>query len=103
MAEHGLSYLVEYDEKQILFDTGQSDLFKINAGRMNIKLENDIDLIVFSHGHFDHGNGLAWLSGQKLLCHPDCFIKRFSKKDNQFMGLNRNKDQLTSSFNLITS
>jgi len=103
MAEHGLSYLVEYDGQRILFDTGQSDLFLANAARMNLDLENNVDMIVLSHGHFDHGNGLAFLSGNRLLCHPGCFETRFSKKDHRYIGLNRTRDQLASSFELITS
>ncbi|HPT22012.1 MAG TPA: MBL fold metallo-hydrolase [Bacteroidales bacterium] len=103
MAEHGLSYLIEYDGCCILFDTGQSDLFKTNAATMNINLENSVDLIVLSHGHFDHGNGLAFISGNRLLCHPGCFETRFSAKDHRYIGLNRTSDQLASSFNLITS
>ena len=30
-SEHGLSYLIEYDGKRLLFDTGQSDMFLTNA------------------------------------------------------------------------
>jgi 7,8-dihydropterin-6-yl-methyl-4-(beta-D-ribofuranosyl)aminobenzene 5'-phosphate synthase len=33
-AEHGLSLLIEYDGKKILFDTGQSDLFLRNAASL---------------------------------------------------------------------
>lgn len=103
MAEHGLSYLIEYDGRCILFDTGQSDLFRTNAASMNINLENNIDLIVLSHGHFDHGNGLSLLSGKRLLCHSGCFETRFSKKDHRYIGLNLTRDQLASSFDLMTS
>lgn len=103
MAEHGLSYLIEYDGQCILFDTGQSDLFLANAARMNINLGNNVDLIVLSHGHFDHGNGLAFLSGYRLLCHSGCFETRFSKKDRRYIGLNRTRDQLAISHELITS
>ncbi|MDX9930050.1 MAG: MBL fold metallo-hydrolase, partial [Bacteroidales bacterium] len=73
--EHGLSYLIESDGRRILFDTGQSDLFLKNAAVMGVSLEG-IDMIVLSHGHYDHGNGLEHLGGGKLLCHPGCFVKR---------------------------
>jgi len=33
-AEHGLSYLIDFNGKKLLFDTGQSDLFLRNAGIM---------------------------------------------------------------------
>lgn len=54
-AEHGLSYIIEHDGKKILFDTGQTDMFIKNAGKMNLDIQ-DIDLIILSHGHLDHGN-----------------------------------------------
>jgi len=102
MAEHGLSYLIEYNGQRILFDTGQSDMFIKNAKTMHISLEN-IDMIVLSHGHFDHGDGLDHLSGMSLVCHPGCFVKRYSKKDHIYIGLKNTREELSSSFNLITS
>ncbi len=102
MAEHGLSYLIEYNGQRILFDTGQSDMFIKNAKTMNVSLENT-DMIVLSHGHFDHGNGLEYLSGMSLLCHPGCFIKRYRKQDHTYIGLKNSKEELSSLFNLITS
>ena len=86
MAEHGLSYLIQYNGQRILFDTGQSDMFIKNAKTMNVSLEN-IDMIVLSHGHFDHGNGLEYLSRMSLLCHPGCFVKRYRKQDHTYIGL----------------
>jgi 7,8-dihydropterin-6-yl-methyl-4-(beta-D-ribofuranosyl)aminobenzene 5'-phosphate synthase len=101
-AEHGLSYLVEFDGKKLLFDTGQSNLFLLNAGVMGIDMTN-IDMIILSHGHFDHGDGLPYLTGGKLLCHPGCFIKRYRKADASYIGLVNSKDELKGKFDLITS
>ena len=67
-AEHGLSYFIEHGDSKILFDTGQSDLFLHNASLMGVSLD-ERDLIILSHGHYDHGNGLNHLSGGRLLCH----------------------------------
>jgi 7,8-dihydropterin-6-yl-methyl-4-(beta-D-ribofuranosyl)aminobenzene 5'-phosphate synthase len=102
LAEHGLSYLVESDGWTILFDTGQSDMFLKNAGRMNIQVEM-ADTIVLSHGHFDHGNGLRYLSGRKLICHPGCFVNRYRGKDREYIGLSKSKEELSSAFDLVTS
>lgn len=102
MSEHGLSYLIEYDKKKLLFDVGQSDLFLRNAAIMNISLA-DIDLTVLSHGHFDHGDGLWNLSGGSLLCHPGCFVKRYRKSDKIFIGLKNTRSKLAEKFALITS
>jgi 7,8-dihydropterin-6-yl-methyl-4-(beta-D-ribofuranosyl)aminobenzene 5'-phosphate synthase len=101
-AEHGLSYLIEYDGKRILFDTGQSDMYLNNAEILNVSMKN-IDLIVLSHGHYDHGDGLSYSNGGTLLCHPGCFIRRFRKADHNYIGLKNSRDELSSMFNLITS
>lgn len=101
-AAHGLSYLIEYDGKRILFDTGQSDLFLRNAGIMGVSMDN-MDITVLSHGHFDHGNGLSYLTGGKLLCHPGCFVKRYRRQDNISIGLKNSKTELSSKFDLQTT
>lgn len=102
MAEHGLSYLIESDGKRILFDTGQSEMFMRNAEIMNISMRN-IDIVVLSHGHFDHGNGLEYLEGGRLICHPGCFVRRFRSKDKLYIGLKNTKDELSVKLELITS
>jgi 7,8-dihydropterin-6-yl-methyl-4-(beta-D-ribofuranosyl)aminobenzene 5'-phosphate synthase len=101
-AEHGLSYLIEYDGKKILFDTGQSDLFLKNAEKMNVSMA-DIDNIVLSHGHFDHGNGLNYLSGSSLICHPGCFARHCRKIDRTYIGLKNSQEELSWMFNLTSS
>lgn len=57
LAEPGVSYLIETDEKEVLFDVGYSDAFIINARRLFIDIL-DIDFIVLSHRHLDHTWGL---------------------------------------------
>lgn len=56
VAEHGLSLYIEVDGKKILFDTGQNGKFIENAKKLNIDLK-DLDYVIISHGHFDHGGG----------------------------------------------
>lgn len=58
--EHGLSLYIEINEKKILFDTGQSGEFIINAEKLKIDL-NDLDYVVLSHGHYDHSGGFSKL------------------------------------------
>ena len=101
-AEHGLSYLVEYDEKRLLFDTGQSDMFLRNAEVMRISMTN-IDMVVLSHGHFDHGDGLWNLSTGRLLCHPGCFVQRYRKSDHSYIGLKNSKRELAARFEIVTA
>lgn len=61
-AEHGFSMLIRTlragKSTSILFDTGSSSNGVIeNATRMDIDL-NEVEIIVLSHGHYDHSGGL---------------------------------------------
>ncbi len=87
--EPGLSFLLETKGKKILFDTGYSDAFLTNAGKMGINLR-DLDYVVLSHGHLDHTGGLVPLVNQlteakinsipyqvpELIAHPRCFYPK---------------------------
>lgn len=100
-SEHGLSFLIEVDHKWILFDTGASDLYKRNAARLGINLE-DVDRIVLSHGHWDHGNGLEYMQGKALICHPGCFVKRYRKSGDGCLGLSLSQEEIAERFDLET-
>ncbi len=101
-AEFGLSYLIEHDGKQILFDTGHSDNFLQNAKRLNINIDK-VETVVLSHGHWDHGNGLKFIKNKKLICHPNAFMKRYRRADNFYIGLDLSYKKLKKRFKIITS
>lgn len=57
-AEHGLSLFIETQKHTLLFDMGQTDLFAENAARLGCDLAA-VDIAFLSHGHYDHGGGIA--------------------------------------------
>jgi 7,8-dihydropterin-6-yl-methyl-4-(beta-D-ribofuranosyl)aminobenzene 5'-phosphate synthase len=87
MAEWGLSILVETEEMNILFDTGQSLSASHNADIMGIDLSR-IDKIVLSHGHFDHTGGLKQIllrAGKEMdiIAHPDIWAAKYGRREGQ--------------------
>ena len=102
-AEHGLSYLIESAGEKLLFDTGHSDLFLRNAELLNINLETEVDTIVLSHGHWDHGDGLQYLDGKTLITHPASFMKRYRKNGHSNIGLKLSQGQAETKFKLVTT
>ncbi|MFY9154342.1 MAG: MBL fold metallo-hydrolase [Prolixibacteraceae bacterium] len=100
-AEHGLSFLIEADQT-ILFDTGSGDLIEYNAQILNINL-NQIETVVLSHGHDDHSGGLMSVTGKKLICHPDAFLKRTRKPNHSDLGIKWTEEEIRNKFQVTTS
>ena len=86
LAEHGLSYWIEYGEYRILFDTGQSHILSRNARRLGIDLALT-NAIVISHGHYDHTGGLlralGLARGVDLFLHPGAVKPKFKCKPDK--------------------
>lgn len=55
--QHGLSFYIEANGRNILFDMGEDGLFLQNAEKLGVDIAA-VDLAVISHGHSDHGGGL---------------------------------------------
>lgn len=99
--EHGLSLYIKTDEKKILFDSGQTDIYRQNAKKLGVDLD-DIDCVVLSHGDYDHSNGLKYLSKKvDLICHPDFIKDRISKRTGKYGGIDESKEEILDKFNLI--
>ena len=83
LAEHGLSFWIEYADKRILFDTGQSNILIQNAKVLGINLA-EADAVILSHGHYDHTGGLAAVldiaTKAKIYLHPAAIEPKFSRK-----------------------
>jgi len=113
-SEAGLSFLIETAGKKILFDTGLSGLFVLNAEKMGISLHN-LDCLVLSHGHIDHTGGLATLARHlagaapdgkpahlpELIAHPRCFWPK--EKEGRMNGSPLNEDEVRQHFPLSLS
>jgi 7,8-dihydropterin-6-yl-methyl-4-(beta-D-ribofuranosyl)aminobenzene 5'-phosphate synthase len=85
--DNGLSFFIEFDERKILFDIGQSDLFFENAEKMGIDL-SQVDYLILTHSHFDPNGGL------------NHFLKK-NKKAKIFLHINAANKFYTRIFDLI--
>lgn len=84
--EEGLSIYIKVNENEFLLDTGISDLYTINAKKLNIDLEK-ISTVILSHGHSDHTNGVVYLNpGKTIIMHPKGFKGRYSIRKKEFVG-----------------
>lgn len=87
--EHGLSLYIETGTHKILFDMGQSDLFLTHAKALGVEIA-DVDVAILSHGHYDHGGGLAaFLAANKnapVYVNENAFQPHY-RKDGSYIGL----------------
>jgi len=56
-AKHGLSFLIQTENHKVLFDLGPDETLFMNAKKKGVDL-SEIDTVVISHGHLDHGGAL---------------------------------------------
>lgn len=81
--EHGLSFYIETDDRKLLFDMGQTGLFLQNAAVCGVDLSK-VDTAFVSHGHYDHGGGLAAFldvnDHAPVYVHAQAFEPHFSHK-----------------------
>lgn len=96
--QHGLSLYVETPHHKLLFDVGADDLFLKNAEKLGIDIRL-IDLLVISHGHYDHGGGLmAFLQVNqtaKIYIHRKAFIEHlFPLENNTYRDIGISKETM---------
>lgn len=97
--EHGLSLYIETKKYRILFDVGGSDLFFLNAEKLNVDIA-DIDYLIISHGHYDHGGALKLFLKEnkkaKIFLHRLAFGQYYALRPDgelDFVGLDKDLKQ----------
>ncbi len=92
LGEPALSFYLEDDGQQLLFDVGYSDVLIKNAQTLGIDLAQ-IPRIVISHGHDDHTRGLqalhrqGLLAGKTIIAHPDAFFPKFAEEQGHLLEI----------------
>jgi 7,8-dihydropterin-6-yl-methyl-4-(beta-D-ribofuranosyl)aminobenzene 5'-phosphate synthase len=85
-SEHGLTLWIETEKTRVLFDTGQGPALQKNVPALGVELA-DTDVLVLSHGHYDHTGGLPQAlreaSHAHLYCHPGACRTRYSVRESK--------------------
>lgn len=114
VAEHGLSFHIDWNGKNILFDTGPSEKFLQNADKLGINML-EIDTSILSHHHYDHGGGLdhflkrnkraqVFLASTELANCYSCslgFKKRYVGVDRELLQIYDNRFEFIDEFREI--
>lgn len=113
--EPGVSYFIQDEDVNILFDTGYTDIFIKNAQKMNVDLMN-LNFVVASHGHIDHTWGLIPLirlyteakienikyTKPEFIAHPSAFLyKEFNNSEE--IGCVISDEKLSKHFHMNLS
>ncbi len=77
-----MCFYIETNSHKILFDLGKNGLFIENAEKMGVNI-SDIDIVVISHGHIDHGGALKLFleknNSAKVYIRDNAFDKHYIK------------------------
>jgi 7,8-dihydropterin-6-yl-methyl-4-(beta-D-ribofuranosyl)aminobenzene 5'-phosphate synthase len=89
-AANGLSLLIETGGKTILFDVGPDGTFLENAEALGLAIE-DVDYLVVSHGHVDHGGALSLFLEKnekaRVFMRGEAFEPHYRKKALSFIDV----------------
>ncbi|MBE0697252.1 MAG: MBL fold metallo-hydrolase [Anaerolineaceae bacterium] len=90
-SEHGLSFWIETEDGNILFDSGQTAAaLAHNLARLGLS-PGDIDGLVLSHAHSDHTGGLEVVLSKNtrltLFAHADVFRPRYALRKGAYESI----------------
>lgn len=103
IVEHGLSYLIETPNGDIIFDCSQSQASWLNAQKLGVSF-NNVQQIMISHGHYDHSTGFKSLvdylpkKSMEFITGAGFFNEKYSIKNSEeiYRGNGYNEDFVTS-------
>ena len=97
--EHGLSMWIEVDGRKILFDTGAGNKFESNARKLGIDVHT-ADLLVLSHGHYNHTGGvssfLQHTHQSHVYCHPSAVLPRYAVRNNSGTSISMPQESMAA-------
>lgn len=103
-AAHGLSLYIETPRHKILFDMGPNEDFIANAQTLGVDL-TAVDIAILSHGHYDHGGGLAAFCRLNhhapVYIHQDAFRAYYALEEGReprYIGLPRGLEDFRDRF-----
>ncbi len=90
-AEHGLSVYVETKHHNLLMDTGASARTWENARKLGVDISK-IDVVIISHGHYDHTGGLMEFARQNPMA--DIYMQQSAGGEyfhgERYIGIDKN-------------
>jgi 7,8-dihydropterin-6-yl-methyl-4-(beta-D-ribofuranosyl)aminobenzene 5'-phosphate synthase len=95
LTEHGLSVWLDFGDKRLLWDTGQTEKLFDNAQRLNVDISS-ADAVILSHGHYDHTGGLSKViqaaPTAKVYLHPKAVEPKYSLKNSVTRSIGMSRD-----------
>jgi 7,8-dihydropterin-6-yl-methyl-4-(beta-D-ribofuranosyl)aminobenzene 5'-phosphate synthase len=89
--EHGVAFLIESEDGQILFDTGASGVVLLHNMEAAGMAPESVSALALSHAHDDHTGGLAAFlerrPGLPIYAHPGILRQRFSRRGGQMRSI----------------
>lgn len=88
-SKHGLCLYIETKKHKLLFDLGPNSLFLENAVKLGVDI-TDIDSVIISHGHNDHGGALKYFLENNAKA--NIYISRYAFEEYyaNFLGMKWN-------------